>query len=577
MQRIRHTKYYLAALAALVTCLVYLTALQNGFVNWDDDLGIYNNPYIRSWDAAFFRWAFFDFYENNWFPLTRISHALDYTFWGLNPLGHHLTNIILHAVNTFVVMILIVKLLDTVKERTARNESLSFLNDRTTLVAAGVTALLFGLHPVHVESVAWVSERKDLLCALFYLLSIMTYVKFAGSQGSEVRSRQSAVDSRQSKGEGVDKAGWKNIFMNKHYLLSLGFFVLALLSKPMAVSLPLVLLILDWYPFDRIQSLKRLRAACAEKLPFVAFSLISSVIILLAQERAMASMESVPLPTRVLVATHALVAYLGKMVFPADLAPLYPYPKTASLMSAEYFLPLVLVAGITAGCIMSIRKNRMWLSAWGYYGATLLPVVGIVQVGMQSMADRYTYLPSLGPFLIAGLSAAWVAEMVKKIQRFTPLVKIACAGGALVLFFLMTSVTIKQIGIWKNGFILWNYTISKGFESAAAYNNRGLSFVEMGQQEKAIEDFDRAIALDSRFPFAYNNRGVALYKMGQLDGAMKDLNTAISLNQNNASAFRHRGFVYLKIGQTEAAVADLKKACVLGDGFACQSVRYLFK
>lgn len=566
MQRVRNITYYLAAAVALATFFVYLPALRNDFVNWDDDLYIYNNPFIRSWNAAFFRWAFLDFYENNWFPLTRISHAVDYAIWGLNPLGHHLTNIILHAVNTAVVFILIAKLLNSMNGRTMRNGQMSFLNDQTALMAAGATALLFGLHPVHVESVAWVSERKDLLCALFFLLSIISYTKYG-------ESRQSAVGGRQSDGEGRGEARGKKFFFNKHYLLALGFFTLALMSKPMVVTLPAVLLILDWYPFGRITSVKTLWATCVEKLPFFVLSLLSSIMTLLAQERAMASVEIVPVARRLVVATHSLVVYLRKMVFPTDLAPLYPYPKTASLLSAEFFFPMMLVFGISVGCVMAVKKNKVWLAAWGYYVVTLLPVIGIVQVGMQAMADRYTYLPGLGPFLIAGLCVAWTAQKMRNLQRGGA-AAIALMGAVLVVLFVMSAATYRQIGIWRNGFILWDYTISTGFESAAAYNNRGLSLIDRGEQARAVEDFDRAIALDSRFPFAYNNRGVTLYKLGQLDRALNDLNMAIALNPGNALAFRHRGFVYLKFGQGGAAVSDLKKACVLGDFFACQSLQY---
>ncbi len=306
-----------------MTFIVYLAALQNEFVEWDDSQYVFENLHIRSFDLDFFKWAFFDFYAANWHPLTWISHALDYAVWGLNPMGHHLTNNILHAVNTFLVVLLVVRLLTSrqaVKLTSshmssapadppeAGNSRFTIHDSRFALIAAGVTGLLFGLHPIHVESVAWVAERKDLLCALFYLLSIMAYVSY------------------------------RSYTTNKSYILSLFFFILALLSKPMAVSLPVVLLILDWYPFGRIQSLKTFRDSFVDKIPFIALSIVSSILTVLAQraEGAVTAIEAIPLSTRMLVASKSLIAYLWKMLMPMHLIPYYPYPNDASLFSLEY-------------------------------------------------------------------------------------------------------------------------------------------------------------------------------------------------------------------------------------------------
>ena len=221
VNRAQNVKYLFAGAVALATFLMYLPALRNGFVEWDDGSYVLENHHIRSFDAAMFKWAFFNFYASNWHPLTWISHAVDYALWGLNPLGHHLTNIILHAVNTFLVVVLAVRLLEAYRERTALSGRPSFLNDRAILIAGGTTGLLFGLHPVHVESVAWVAERKDLLCALFFLLSITAYTKYAGS-------KESGVGSPGSEDQGQAEARLGKAFINKHYLFALGFFVLAL-------------------------------------------------------------------------------------------------------------------------------------------------------------------------------------------------------------------------------------------------------------------------------------------------------------------------------------------------------------
>jgi len=448
------------------------------------------------------------------------------TVMGLDPLGHHLTSIILHAINTALVVVLALKLLAIVRERASPDASPSFLNDRTTLIAAGVTGLLFGIHPVHVESVAWVSERKDLLCALFFLLSIMAYVKYAGSQRSGVRS-QKAEESEDA------KAGPKTAFINRHYLFALGFFVLALMSKPMAVTLPVVLLIVDWYPLSRIRSLKAVWSAGVEKLPFFALSLASSVLTILAQRagKSMVSLEFVPLTSRLLVAVQALVAYIQKMLLPLNLVPLYTYPKNVSLLSFEYVSALFLVIGAAAACAVLARKQKIWMSAWCFYAATLFPVLGIIQVGNQPMADRYTYLPSLGPFLITGVGAAWFSQKALSGERRKLLVRGVGVIIALLMVVCLSYLTAKQTAVWKDSHSLWTYVIEKeSGKIPLAYNNRGMVFFKAGKFDQAIADFDQAIDMDPEYAKAYYNRGSAFDKMGALDKAIADYKKTISLD-----------------------------------------------
>ncbi len=587
MKKPHNFKYYLATSIALATFLVYISTLNNEFVNWDDAIYVYENPHIGSFSADFFKWAFFDFYAGNWHPLTWISHALDYAVWGLNPMGHHLTSIIIHSINTFVVVFLIIRLLDAVKERTIQIGQPGFLDDRTMLITAGVTGFLFGLHPVHVESVAWVSERKDLLCALFFLLSIMMYMKYAGSQEAGVRSQGSGSN-------------------NKHYLLSLGFFILALLSKPMAVTIPVVLLILDWFPFDRVPSFRAFRDAIVEKLPFIALSLISSVVTVMAQSSggAIKSMAYAPLSTRVFIGGKSLITYLWKTVLPVNLIPFYPYPKDVSLLSLEYISAMVLVSGITISCIVIAKKKKLWLSVWGYYVLNLVPVLGIIQVGEQSMADRYMYLPGLAPFLIAGLTAAWVWERISRLERRSLIARFMAATASIFVFISLSYLSFKQIGIWKNSIVLWNYIIEKEPERVLfAYINRGVAFEKRGELNKAIEDYDKVIDIDPLYFEAYNNlgvlygqnglfdkaieyfnksigidpayvdayvnRGIAYAVSGRYDSALKDFDKAVLLDQNSAEAYFNRGNLYLKTGNRERAASDFRKACDLGKQDAC--------
>ena len=595
MKRTRNATYYLAGLVSLATFLVYLAALHNNFVDWDDDAYVFENPYILSLRLPFFRWAFLKFYSGNWHPLTWVSHAVDHALWGLNPLGHHLTNIVLHAINASLVVFLVIRLLEAWKERAVRNGPPSFLNERTILIAAGTTGLLFGLHPIHVESVAWVSERKDLLCALFFLFSIITYAKYA--QGADDERTQKRPVSR---------------FFNKQYLFAVGLFVLALLSKPMAVTLPVVLLLLDWHPFNRIRSFKTFRTVCVEKLPFVILSLFSSIVTILAQNAggAIQSLRAVPLSARMPVAAESLVAYLGKMAVPFNLVPYYPYPKNVSLLSPESLLSIALIAGITAACLVMAKKQKLWLLVWGYYVVTLIPVLGIIQVGAQSMADRYAYLPSLGPFFIIGLGAAWVWRAVATLKRRGLHIKVACGAAAFFVLVSLSLLTVKQIGIWKNSFTLWSYVIEKEpGRVPIAYTYRGAAFEKAGQFDKALEDYERAIALNpldhavysnmgtllgklnlfSRSieyfnkaialapddADAYFNRGITYVAMDQFGLGLEDFNKAILLNPDDATAYLERGNLHLRMGKRDRAASDFQTACGLGYEQGCSAFRGL--
>ena len=549
MRKPHTSEYCLAGLAALITFGAYLASLQNSFIaEWDDGEYVLNNFHIHSFTMAFLKWASLDFYASNWFPLTWISYALDYSLWGLNPLGYHLTNNILHAANTFIVVCLVVRLQRILKETDQGSRVTSLLSGRAILVTGGVTGLLFGLHPAHVESVAWIAERKDLLCALFFLLSITMYTRYVNRVGEDIAQKK-----------------WMRFFF-KEYQLTLGFFVLSLLSKPMAVSLPVVLLILDWYPLRRILSLKALYAALVEKLPFIALSLISSVLTILAQKSggAIVSVEYVPLSERLLVVARSLITYLWKMVAPRNFIPYYPYPKNISLASPEFVLAVALVIGITVCCVLVAGRNRLWLTAWGYYVATLLPVIGIVQVGSQSMADRYTYLPGLAPFLIIALGTSWLWEKIISQKRWRFIASALFLAGAMATCVGLSYTTISQIKIWKNGLSLWSYVIEKEpGQVSIAYTNLGSVYQKMGQYDKAMENFDKALSLDQGDYLAYLNRGSIFDKLGRLDNAIESYNKAIMLHPNAYEAYFNRGLTYSKIGNLPRAIEDFQKAIAL--------------
>ena len=520
----KYSKYYLAVVVSLATFLLYTKSLQNYFVDWDDNFYVTANAYIKSFDLKLIRWAFLEFYSYNWHPLTWISHAVDYYIWGLNPFGHHLTSVIIHAINTFFVVIIVVNLLIFRKRISVENKRSYATDEYFWLIIGGVTGVLFGIHPLHVESVAWVAERKDLLCAFFFLLSVICYSGYVGDliENSIHENSFSCVSSRK-------------------YLLSIAFFICAVLSKPMAVTLPFVLLILDYCPFGRVKSIKTFYLAGIEKIPFIVVSIGSSIMTVLAQKSGNAIWVDVPVSTRFLVASKALVAYIRNMLLPFDLMPFYPYPRDASFLSLEYAGAIFILIGISYLCVHFSNKNRFYLSVWSYYVITLIPVIGLVQVGGQFMADRYMYLPSIGPFLLLGAGSSYVFK-----HTFYSIKKriFSISVVSIILIMILSSmayVTYNQIRIWKNGVDLWSYVINKEPEKVLfAYYNRGGLYAKTGRYHEAIEDYSKVITLNY---------------------------------QEYGKVYTHRGLVYLKIGNVRAAVADFEKACGLGDAFGCSALK----
>jgi hypothetical protein len=301
------------------------------------------------------------------------------------------------------------------------------------------------------------------------------------------------------------------------------------------------------------------------------------------------------------------------MIMPLNLMPFYPYPdiSTISLFSLTYLLPTMLVTGITVTCMIIAKKQKLWLTLWGYYVITLLPVLGIIQVGTQSMADRYTYLPSLGPFLGMGLAVAWVSWKTITFNRWKPAVQLLSAVVAILVFVPMAYLTVKQIGIWKNSIVFWNYVIDREHkEMPLAYNNRGAAFEQRGQLAKAIADYNMAITLNrfdykacnnagilygkkgefhkavkyfdmaiERNPYyyeAFGNRGLAYFYLGKYSKALEDFDEALVLNKNHDKTYVNRGNLYLKTGKKELARKDFEKACELGNGNGCSALKEVF-
>jgi tetratricopeptide (TPR) repeat protein len=551
----------LALFLSLVVLAVYLPTLRNDFVEWDDDGYVYQNLHIRSLDPGFFLWAFTDRASSNWHPVTWISHALDYKLWALNPGGHHFTSVVVHSLNTFILVLLIITLLEHAQgSRTAPSgQSITgsqfshVLCERERLMTAGVSGLLFGLHPLHVESVAWVSERKDLLCAFFFLACISFYIRH--------------IDDVNRK---PVPPGTGRFLLGKNYLLALISFALALMSKPMAVSLPVVLLLLDWYPLERIQSLKPLRTAVIEKVPFFLASIAVSLAALATQKTAgaMELMQELTLRTRVFVGLKALTAYLGKMVAPVNLVPYYAYPRVINSFSLEYLLAAGAVTAATMYSIAASGRQKIYAAVWGYYLCTLLPVIGIVQVGGQYMADRYTYLPSIGPFLLVGVISAQAYTTCERLPRYANALKGAYVAAILCVVVLLSVMSVRQMGIWKNGVVFWSFIKQHDPEHAPlVYVNAGIAFSRAGEVERAIENYDEAIALNPAYEDAYVQRGAARYTQGYVDKALEDFEQALRIHPT-AGVYVWRAGIRERQKLFAAALDDYASALRLDPGYS---------
>lgn len=523
-----------AFLSAFITFVVYLPVLQNGFVNWDDDVYVYGNNNIRSINFSFLKWMFSAEANPTWHPLTLLSLATDYSTWGLNPFGYHLTNLILHAFNTFFVFILTVRLIENNKTSERENR-----HCKKTVTAGFVTSILFGIHPLHVESVAWISERKDVLCAFFFLLTLIAYFKYISADLQ------------------IKKFGY--------YIGCFIFFILALMSKPMAVSLPIVLLLLDIYPLNRLRE-TGLKILLLEKLPFVLLSGLTALMAAWSQNLGgtLATFETHPIKVRLLVAVRSYIIYLVKMVFPFNLAPYYPYPDPLriSLLNSQYLGPLILLFLIISFCVYQIKCKKIFFAAvWFYYLLTLLPVIGFVQVAEHAAADRYTYLPSIGPFLLSGLGIGYLLEGSAGKQRTLIMALIALLLGILSI------ETINQIAIWKDSISLWSHEIKIFPNELRAYNNRGLAYSDRGFYEKAVEDLNRAIKI---YPHqkTYNNRAIVNYRLGHYEEAISDFTKAIEFEPKRASAYYNRGNVYCRQGNYKLALRDYSIAIELNPKYA---------
>jgi len=499
-----------AALAAMVL-LAFSPAFHAKFVTYDDGDYVYENPEITgglTWQSA--AWAFTHVHAHNWHPLTTISHMLDCSLHGLNPGGHHTTSILIHAVNAALLFLLLY--------------SLTSLPLRS-FFAAG----LFALHPLRVESVAWVAERKDVLSGFFFLLTLLAYVRYA-------------------------KSG--KLFS---YGLGLFFFACGLMSKPMLVTLPLILLILDFWPLRRTPEfgfkparLKLWLPLFLEKIPFFAATAASCIATVFAQSDAVLSIASLPIFFRIENALVSISTYLWEWIWPAKLAVIYPISMD-NVVSWKVNLSLCVFIGISGLCALQYRKRPYLLAGWFWYLVMLIPVLGLVQVGSQSHADRYTYLPQIG----VALAIVWLlADAMGPWKVPKPL---AWGAGAAVLLAAAT-LTFFQARHWQSSLTLWNRAIAVTDKNYPAYNNRGLLAVEKGNLQEALQYFEKANAANPTYADSLGNTGMVYSARGDQKEAIAYFQRALLIKPKSADVWWNLGQAYYQLGDLSASSACLQQA-----------------
>jgi len=496
----------------LVTATLYWPLLHHEFINLDDEAYITANPHVQAGlSRASLAWAFQIGYAAYWHPLTWISHMLDCQLYGLNPAGHHLTSLLFHIANTLLLFFWLSRLTGTVW--------------RSAFVAA-----LFAWHPLHVESVAWACERKDVLSSFFFLLTLLAYTSYVSH-----------------------KAGRAALF----YLLSLCCFAGGLMSKPMVVTLPFVLLLLDFWPLQRFNAPAHQRLFL-EKIPFFALAAAGSAVTYFAQKGGGAVWAAgLPLSSRLANALVSYLRYLSKSFWPVDLAVVYPYPHQWPVFLIVAAL-LMLVFG-TGLLLWRVRQNPYGLVGWLWFLGTLVPTIGIVQVGPQSMADRFTYLPGIGLFI----AVAWgLNDLVRLRPRWQPVV--TSAGGVALLACLL--VTRMQLKFWQDSITLMRHAIAVTTDNYIAYNCLGRALEDAGQPDEAFACYLKSVGIESHFPNSQYNLGMAWQKRGRPADAVEHLDAAVKLVPDNAAARFYLGTALMSAGLPDKAIEQFNEALQLDPG-----------
>ena len=545
-----------AVLLALATIALYWPAMRHDFVNYDDRVYVTENVHVQEGlTLESIKWACLNPVCSNWHPLTVLSHMLDCRLFGVKPGGHHLTNVLLHALNAALVFVLLQQMTGAIW--------------RSLFVAA-----LFAVHPLRVESVAWVAERKDVLCGFFFLLTLWAYAQYV-SRARRKASGESQTSNIEHRTSNAQRCYWSAVL----------FFALGLMSKPMIVTLPFVLLLLDYWPLGRVTRLHSAPARQAsdkwrvtrfripvpqlstfsqllfEKLPFFALAAAASIVTFMVQKQtgAVKTVDTFPLGARVGNALISYCRYVGKTFWPANLAVYYPHPGYWPL--EKVLLAGVFLCGISALLFMMRERYPFLLMGWLWFAGTLAPVIGLVQVGGQAMADRYTYIPSLGLLILT----IWGAYELTRCWRHQ-VIGLSVAGLAAII--LCCAATRQQLGYWQDSETLFRHTLEVTENNALAHNNLGLALLDKGQTGDAISQFQEALRLKPDYTDAHYNLGTALLQKGQTDEAMSEFQEAIRLKPDYAHAHINLGVALLNQGRADEANRHFQEAIRLNPDFA---------
>jgi len=517
----------------LLTSVAFYRVLSNGFINYDDDVFVTTNSFVQSgFTPQTIAWAFKSTQWSQWQPLTWLSYMLDYRIWRLDPLGFHLTNLVLHIASVLVLFFVLTRVTGSPRR-------------------SGVVAGLFAVHPLHVESVAWVAERKDVLSALFWMLTMATYVYYV-----------------QSRGKGLWPAA-------RGYALTFVVFALGLMAKPMVVTLPFVLLLLDYWPLGRFylkgehfgkqssRAKQKLSSLFLEKIPLFALSAVSSVITYLVQRQggAVSGLWELPLGVRLANSVVAYIAYIVKMVWPTKLTFLYPHPENR-LPSWLVVFCAVLLATVTAAVVRQARNRPYLAVGWFWYTGTLVPVIGIVQVGGQAMADRYTYIPLIGLFvaIVWGIGDALEYSKMARPSQGGRFAKYAHQAFhpyvvfSVVILIALGICTWVQTGYWKDNRTVFSRAIECTSRNYMAHNNLGLVYANNNELELAVKHYQRSLQITPRFPLVHNNIGLALARLGRIDEALAHFRQAVQFSPDYADAHNNLANILLALGRSKEAI-----------------------
>ena len=511
---------------AAIVLIVFGKTVQYEFVNYDDDQYVYENPRIAnglSLNAV--RSAFTRFHAENWHPLTTISHQIDCQIYHLRSGGHHLTNVFLHALAAVILFL-------ALRQMTGR------------LWPSAFVAAIFALHPLRVSSVAWVSERKDVLSGVFFALTLLAY-------SSYVRTNRVS-----------------------RYVLVPALFALGLMCKPTLVTLPFVLLLLDYWPLQRFansrdddeHSISRptaprsLRYLLVEKIPLFLLSAGSCVVTLFAQERTVIAMRQFGLGDRLANAAVSYVIYLWQVFWPAHLAVVYPYPEGGRTV-AQAFLALLVLLIISVACYIRRDAYPFLLVGWLWFLGTLVPMIGLIQVGIQARADRYTYLSQIGLYLAMTWGALVLADKWR-LGRKTLMVL------ALLVVTTLAAASWRETGFWRNSETLWNHTLANTSNNYIAENNLGDTLMKKeGRLDEAILHLRKSLQISPEYPDANNNLGFALGTKGEWNEAIVLFEKAIRVRPHFPQAHSNLGVSLSKLGRNDEAFAELREAVRLNDDY----------